>query len=323
MSNLTTRVRFKRYANITGTAQDSLIDFLIPMVSGSIERYLRRTLASTTYKTWFNGTGCSVLRVIQYPVTAIYLVSISSNTVGRISNTDTTIRRATVSFDGINVVLVAVTSAGVDSITVLPVSTYPTLLALRNHINTLSGWSCTLDSSTYEAEPAAFLRPVYGQNAQGGNSADLIVPNDSTSTAKIENEDMVSLVQGATFPTSDIFPFPSPAGPWQYGSGFPLGPSGFFGGAGFPAGVSNIFIWYTAGYTLPTDNVAGNLPDGLTLIVHQILQDVLSSTKINSNLTSESIDDYSYSLRANANGSVGSAVENRKRDLNLYRRVSI
>jgi hypothetical protein len=86
-----------------------------------------------------------------------------------------------------------------------------------------------------------------------------------------------------------------------------------------------VFVWYRAGYTLPTDSPAsdGTLPQGLALLVNQILTDVLSSTKLNSNLQSESIGGYSYSLRAAANGAVASAIENRAKDLALYKAVTL
>jgi hypothetical protein len=63
---------------------------------------------------------------------------------------------------------------------------------------------------------------------------------------------------------------------------------------------------------------------GLELALHAIISDVLSSTKLNSNLQSESIGDYSYSLRTGAGGSaVMSAVKNHHEELKEYRRISI
>jgi hypothetical protein len=162
---------------------------------------------------------------------------------------------------------------------------------------------------------------LYGQGALDPDCADIVIPGDPVA-CKIVNEDMIEIIDSEQFPSWDIFPQssqPNRMSALQPG----ITPPTF--SYGFPPGTGNIFAWFKAGYTMPTDSPAsdGTLPPGLAVLIHQILQDTLSSTKINSNLTSESIGDYSYSLRATAEGVVGSAIENRKRDLAQYRRVSL
>ena len=312
MSNLTTLVRFKQYAGITGTSQDALITALLPQVSGAIERYLRRTLETTTYKSWLDGSGSPILRLNQYPILAIYYVAISSVTVGYIKNTSSSVIRASVSFDGTNLSLTEISTTGTVKTTDLPVSTSKIMSALKTAIEVVSGWECTLNSSDYDSEPTAFLRPMYGQDALSESVADLVVADDPVSV-KVVNEDLIELGRSPTFPTFN-----------PQATTVPLETE-----RGFPSGTANVFVWFKAGYSMPSDAVGeipasdGTLPTGLALIVHQILQDVLSSTKFNSNVQSEGLGDYNYSLRATTDGAVASAVENRKRDLAQYRRVSI
>lgn len=327
-SQLTTTTRFKAYAGITGSSTDSLISSLITQTSAQIERYLRRTLEATSYKVWIDGSGSPFLRLVEYPITALYQVSVSSSNVATVTNTSATVARASVSFDGTNLVLVEISTSGTETITELPVATSKTISALQAAINLKTGWSCALNSSDYETLPTAFLRPIYGQNASDDALADLCIP-DAPVPAKILHEDMIEIVNSEIFPSWDIFPndrLPNRMSSIQPG----ITPPTF--SYGFPSGSKNIFVWFKAGYTLPSDAsdgppaVAasdGTLPAGLALLVHQIIQDTLSSTKINSNMQSESIGDYSYSLRATADGAIASAIENRKRELNQYRKVSI
>lgn len=307
MSTLTTATRFKEFAGITGTGQDALITTLITQVSGQIERYLRRTLESTTYRSWLNGTGSPYLRLDQWPILAIYQVSVSSSSVGYVYNSSSTVLRASVSFDGTNLVLNEVSTAGAQTTSELPVATSKVMSTLEAAVEAKTGWNMVLNSSDYDGEPSNLLRPIYGADAHDSNYANLYLPDDPD-PVKVVNEDMIELLVPHAY--ADQVTFPSIVRPTFT--------------EGFPAGVGNIFCWYKAGYTMPSDTPSdGTLPTGLALIVHQIIQDVLSSTKLNSNLQSESLGDYSYSLRSTAEGAVASAIENRKKDLAQYKRVSI
>jgi hypothetical protein len=318
--NLTTKTRYKVYAGITGTSQDALVDVLIPMVSDQIAKYLRRDLVATIYRNWVNGTGSPILRLEQWPILSIYQVSIGTMTAGRIENTGATTKRASVSFDGTNLSLMSINTSGTETLTDLPVATSKVLSSLKTAVEAVSGWSVTLDSTDYEGEPSNMLRPLYGAPAYDPDTADLILP-DSQEPVKLISEDVIELLSRASHPGG--------FGDNSIVEGFDATPGI---GSGFPSGAANVFVWYKAGYVLPSDAVTtptpiaasdGTLPQGLALLVNQILTDVLSSTKLNSNLQSESIGGYSYSLRAAANGVVASAIENRAKDLDYYKKVTI
>ncbi len=314
--NLTTKTRYKVYSGITGSGQDALIDVLIPMVSDQIAKYLRRDLVATTYRSWVNGTGSPILRLEQWPILSVYQVSIGTMTAGRIENTGATTKRASVSFDGTNLSLMSINSSGTETLTDLPVGTSKVLSSLKTAVEAVSGWHVTLDSTDYEGEPSNMLRPLYGASAYDPDTADLVLP-DSQEPVKLITEDTIELMKSIEY-----FNGATGFGGGSIVRGFDATPGI---GSGFPSGSANVFVWYRAGYTLPTDSPAsdGTLPQGLALLVNQILTDVLSSTKLNSNLQSESIGGYSYSLRAAANGAVASAIENRAKDLDFYKRITI
>jgi hypothetical protein len=314
MSSLTTLARFKAYAGITGTAQDAVITALIPQVGSQIERYLRRTLAATTYKVWLDGTGTPHLRLGQYPVLAVYQVSTGSSTVATVENTSAAVGLANVSCDGTSLSLVEMSSLGVEKITDITLAG-KTIATLKTAVELVAGWGMTILSTDWENKAAALLRPLYGQDALSPSTADVVVP-DKPAAIKVVIDDAITLVS------------PAPSAVWRNYA--PTAPSDVEWG--FPTGIANVFCWYKAGYVLPTDAVDGppavaasdgTLPPGLALVGHQILSDVLGSIQLNSNMQSESIGDYSYTLRATDKGAVASAVENRKKDLNQYRRVSI
>jgi hypothetical protein len=315
--NLTTTTRYKSYAGISGTSQDTLIGILIPMVSDQIAKHLCRDLEVTTYKRWVNGTGSPILRLEQWPILNVYQVSISTMTAGYIENTGATTKRASVSFDGTNLSLMSVNASGTETLTDLPVATYKILSTLATAIEAVSGWEVTINSSDYEEEPSNMLCPIFAAPAYNPDTADLILP-DSPEPVRLITDDTIELLL-------------DPRAPGGFGGGSIV--EGFDAtpgiGSGFPSGAANVFVWYRAGYTLPSDASGGTpasdgtLPQGLSLLVHQILTDVLSSTKLNSNLQSESIGGYSYSLRSAANGAVASAIENRSKDLSFYKKVTL
>ena len=302
---------------MTGTSQDALIAALIPQISDQIAHYLKRDLAVTTYLSWVDGTGSPILRLEQWPILSLYQVFLGKETAGYVENTSTAVSRASVSFDGTNLSLTEISTAGVVKTTDLPVGTSKVLSSLKAAVEAVSGWTMTLNSSDYEGEPTSMLRPLYAQSAVDPDTADLVLP-DNPVAVKVIAEDMIELLQSGSDPIG-------------FGGGSIV--EGFDAttgiGPGFPSGSANVLVWYKAGYTLPSDASGeteasdGTLPPGLALLVHQILQDVLSSTKYNSNLSSESIGGYSYSLSAQEKGAVLSAVSNRKKDLDLYKRITI
>lgn len=308
--NITTINRFKAFAGISGTSKDTLITALLPQVSSQIARYLRRDIELTTYKKWVDGNGSNILRLDNYPILQVYHVAIGSFVAATIENNGTGIRRAYVSFDGTTLVLTEISTAGVPTMTEKVVATYPTLALLKAQVDAVSGWTMTLSSSDYSAEPCTLLRPYHAQDAADGTLADLCLPNGT------ENINLTSAVDG-------VISLCRPATSERDTSFAPTAPPTF--DSGFPEGIGNIFIWYKAGYTLPSDSPAsdGTIPPGLELVAQQILNDVLNSRSMNSNLQSESISGYSYSRASSKDGFITSAIEARKKDLNQYRRVTL
>lgn len=286
--NLTTLARYKAFKGISGTSQDALISAMLPLVSDQIARYLRRDLEATTYLSWVDGLGGDMLRLEQWPILAVYHVAVGAHTVARLSCPTSLAVRATTAFDGTSLSLVSVKTDGSMSPDLLPVATSKTIATL-NAAAELKGWSATLDSPNYANEPSSLIKPFASRDALYPTEADIEVPEDPE-PVRVVDDDCI------------------------------LRPDGLE----FPVGIQTVFVWYKAGYTLPTDESAGTLPPGLEMVAFQILSDALASRAINSLLQSESLGDYSYSLRSGQGGAaLASAIRNRQKDLNLFRKATL
>jgi len=74
--DLTTLADLKAWLNISSTTDDDLLARVITSVSGWVERYLNRSLASASYDEFYDGPGGKVLMLRNFPVTAVSLVSV-------------------------------------------------------------------------------------------------------------------------------------------------------------------------------------------------------------------------------------------------------
>lgn len=80
---LTTLEVVKSYVlkDMTDTSKDNLLERLINAVSGFIEKYCDRKFGKATYTEKYRGNNRQLLRLNQYPVTAVTLVTIDGNAV--------------------------------------------------------------------------------------------------------------------------------------------------------------------------------------------------------------------------------------------------
>lgn len=164
----------------------------------------------------------------------------------------------------------------------LTLSTYPTGTTLKDAVDALTGWTLTLYTSEAASLDTRKLRPFH-EAANSGSSIDLELPEDAIDS-RISNRSEW-LIEG-----------------------------------GFPEGLSNIFVWYKAGYA--------ETPEDLKFTVLQIIRDVWYSTESGRDLTKESekLGDYAYK---NASGTAGEGggvdlthiVASYGEQLSAYRRV--
>lgn len=92
---------------------------------------------------------------------------------------------------------------------------------------------------------------------------------------------------------------------------------------GCPGG--SMFLWYTAGYTLPVCNdqgnaltTDGNVPEGLTLCANRIIKDYLHQKDEDTNMSKEKNMDYEYQRDG-----IMSAIDRHWSDLCIYARKSV
>lgn len=291
-SALTTQFLFKQQAGVSGSTDDTLILRLIDDVSDAIERYCDRTFGTATYRQWLDGTGTERLLLPQWPVTNAFMVTSDYDDVMTVMFTGG--EEASVSVTDTSVYLHSVSTAGVATDTTIALATYKTVTALHTQIETVSGWSAVI-SSGMDTRPTTLLRPMWADDATSPISAELTIASDSSKMR-------ISLTSQRAIESADGFCFP-----W---------------------GRRNIFVWYTAGYTLPVDNAGhtaltttGDLPGGLIVAVNSIVNDVYQARRRDRTLRSESLGDYSYTNASGpGDGLVVGAVEAHAHELSPYRR---
>lgn len=282
--NLTTVERFKSYKGLTGNEQNAELSAIIPFVSDQVRRYLRRDLERTTYWSWENGQGAEFLRLPQWPILSVTRVATETVMIAYVTFSGDGDAYMSVGADGLT--LTSIGTDGVPVTTEIPFATYKSLATMRAAVNLITGWTMTI-ATGYDITATRYIQPVYGRMAKT-EEAFLHVAVGAL-PVRLFDVDTIEIVDGMSK---------------------------------FPCGIGNVFVEYTAGYTLPVGTDAGTLPEGLELLIFQMISDVLALKDKNGSLQSESLGDYSYSLRSET-GAAMSVVESRKKDLDIFRRVRL
>lgn len=290
-NELTTLFLFRQHAGLSADAtRDALLERLITDVSAAIGSACNRTFGATTYKAWIDGTGEWYLRLPQWPVTNIYQICTDTDTACTIEYTGSG-EYADLSFDGTTVTLHSVGTDGVETTSTLAVATYKTVTTLAAAIAAVSGWSATVetDMGTF---PSALIRPIMAADVLTTSSYDLEVPTDPVAGVRLA-QDTNRLVEAEDLET-------------------------------WPEGSQNVFVWYKAGYTLPVDDgtheslqTAGNVPGGLVLAANECVYDAWNATRLDGNVSSESIGGHNYVL-GGASYNTRSVVDRRWQQLAQY-----
>lgn len=164
MPNLITRARaiYNLNNRATTSAEDTTLDSLIAAVSAAIERWCRRTFASTQYDEVYDGRAQAELVLRQFPIISIERVACAPTTVLLVQNSSASNQRATVQVTGTGLTLTRVAS-GVSSSSTVTFAANVTLTALAAAINALgNGWSASLANSDHANRAAADLRALQG-----------------------------------------------------------------------------------------------------------------------------------------------------------------
>lgn len=214
---LTTTASFKSYAGITHTDDDTIIGYLVSRATSAIEKYCDKTLTSTTYREFYDGSGDTELALNQYPISAVTMVSTSKQDVIRIKNENSDAYNAYITVDTTSMYLVVQggANAGTDTLT-LASYTVTELVAAINALGT--GWTATNDNTLLGVWESVEILPCDGLEALSSDTY-VQIPYEPLYSFKVYEN------QGTLYSTS-----------------------------GFPMGHQNITVRYTAGYaTTPAD----------------------------------------------------------------------
>lgn len=203
-------------SDIVETIHDSVEDW--------ITAYCHREFTSTSYSSFYDGTGSTSLFVKHTPITALTRVAIGRMSAFRIKNTSSDVSHAYVSVSSDTMTL-EIDGGTNDESNSLTLSDYANITALIAAINALgSGWTATLENSGYgdleTTEICERFGAACGYRANGGQqTAYFDVPADAIEDFTVNKN------------RGEIYYF-----------------------CGFPEGDQNIYIKYTAGYsTMPDD----------------------------------------------------------------------
>jgi len=215
---LTSTANFKSYAGITSTDDDTLIGHLISRATSAIERYCDKTLRSTTYREYYDGSGDTELVLKQYPISAVTMVSTSKQNAIRIKNTNSDAYNAYVTVDDTYMYLVVLggANAGTDTLTLANYTITELVAYINNNLTT--GWSAVNDNTLLGVWESIEILPCEGLEAL-----------DSNAYVQIPYE-----------PLYDFKVYKNQGTLCYWGT--------------FPLGHQNIIVRYTAGYaTTPAD----------------------------------------------------------------------
>jgi len=259
----------KLYNDYTGEKQNSefnvRLDSLITNVSDLVEKKCGRSFGTATYKEWLNGDGTSILFLPQYPITRVKRVANGTNSAIKVENSgnDT----ATISSNSSAITLNSLSATGTETETYLYFTDYANVSSMTTAINNVSSWTATAQNiPTNETSLIQFMKPIYSEDALGSDVYISLASSNARFGIAYDSRNSLEMVGGA-----------------------------------FPCGRRNVYVEWTAGYTLPVDNdqhsaltIEGDLPSGLVLVVNRIVQDVLNNVENDGNFKSEKLADYGY-----------------------------
>ncbi len=161
------------YMDSPGVEDDPNLETIQAAIEDQISKYCRRTFESTAYTLErYSGDGTQHLSLKNYPVISLSLLSIGSDDIIRVCNTNTG------TFASISVTSTGVSLDKDGTATSLTFAAYTTMSTMVAAINATSGWSATLLSSTYDDYKSNFLLKKFGLNCIDSNYVYLSIPSD-------------------------------------------------------------------------------------------------------------------------------------------------
>lgn len=256
------------YMRLTTTSDDRLIERLINAVSDRMEKICGRAFVQATYREWANANCNEAIKLKNWPVSAVKRVAYGSATGLTVQASTSTDLRATVEVQDDKLVLSRYDSNGTEASTSLAFATYPTTSGLATQVTATTGWTGTVATNVLSND----LHRLGGQDALARNVS---LTYADTSDLEYRVEETAGLV-------------------WLVSTnGFEIG---WDGASSFPHGAQSVLIEYTAGYIAHGGTTATTIPDNLQQLCIEMVQRAFRMGEHDPNLTSESLDAYSYSL---------------------------
>jgi hypothetical protein len=257
----------KRYLQLgTTTEYDRFLVELISMATDKMETFCQRTFIETTHRKWLDGTGTGTIFVPDSPVTSLTRLGWDRKKAMSVDSATTTDIRASVEVQDTGVVLKRWDSVGASTTTTLAFADYLTSTLMAAAIDGTTGWDATSDATTLCDD---FMRQG-GQDAKGSTAQINYIDDTSAQFSMDESTGRVTLL--ASSDAAEWFPYDSNA-------------------MSFPSGSGNIYVEYTAGYTLAT------MPAAIKQVCIELVAASYHAGRHDPTVASESLDAYSYSTR--------------------------
>jgi len=290
---------YNKYINSVNTLGHEELGTNIDLVNNLIEKKCARNFGSDTYKEWVEASSMSYVVLNNYPITKVKLVSL--NSVDYLTVEGSNVSLATVSSNNSSVVLSTIATDGsTETEDVLNFASYSNVSSMVSAINLLTNWDAETLSG-YDDKITALMRPIDTDWALD-QKVYLSGPHlGSKASISYDTESSV-LDLGSDF--------------WD---------DCRWGNRSDSFVNKYVFVWYTAGYTLPicsesggTLDTSGNVPKGLTLIANAIIKDYIDSRDEDRNMREEEQGDYKFKR-----DDMSSAIDRHWHDLNVYARKSV
>lgn len=268
---LTSLADCKTYMRITSADDDALITELINAATRYIEVLTSRRLAAREHKQWVDGRNSRRLVLDNYPILEVNRVA-----YGRASAIDATYTgtgiRASIQVTSAAVITRSWSTTGVLTSTSSTFATNASTSALVTALDAISGWDGTLRTNV----PADDLCPLAGQPALNVTVGLYYPPLD-------QNVNIIDAAAGIL----ELDRSPGWSQAWE-GRSLPVGYGSFY-----PRGFLEVLVEYRAGFESISSAVETS---DLAQVCREIVAEAWQRRGLNTNVASESLGDYSYSL---------------------------
>lgn len=260
---LTSLANVKSYLGISGSDDDALLTEIINRASGYIEQICDRKFAQRDFREWYDGDGSDRLQLDAWPVFKVYRVGFGVGDALTVSGNVTGDISASIDVSMDNVSLNRIESNGNVTNSNLAYSSYNTTTELATQISSITGFT----ASVVKNVSTRWLHPVGGIDVVD-TSFTMTYCSDSESEYRVN------------YDTGSVYLRSSPH--WYSGADA-------IEAQKYPSTRRSVLVEYQAGFS--------PIPYAVEQAAIEVAASIFSRKDVDENLSSESLGDYSYSLR--------------------------